>query len=433
MAGFVVERHGYATGAALAADVIVDMLANGFELINQTSGEPSFNKATAGNKFCVILEATVAVDPLAASQPWRIAVDVQEDQLVLVHTGSPTTLSTVDKLPVTKELLLGNSTQGAGWQPTDIVGTTGDKLTVTKTKALGAPSEVYDYTARPDPSLHNKIEVNGYVKNETLSNTGIYSPSMLIPAMMTDGDKNPDYNAFNTTSPWFLDNENLRWSVNPSGTVTGSVDQTNSNDDTTKGFINRIKRIGTSNPEAFPMTYRLVISNRGVWLGIWEEATTQEGSRYFNWVLVQRPVDRVTGATVVDGKAPVFCVNAVGGKFWKFVVREMDIMRPSARIQADLDTEDSEAILNSANQVSLSEDGKYIITFPSRLNTSRYRYPHELDMIASTSADVVSQNTDVDITVYGESTARKYKALHANGPANTGMRLMVLSKGGSIS
>lgn len=207
---------------------------------------------------------------------------------------------------------------------------------------------------------------------------------------------------------------------------------TNSGDETSKGLVNRGIRVG-KNGAGYPMSYRLVITNRGFWLGTWEDASTAETSINFNWVLVQRPVDRTTGAVLTTGKAPVFCVNGVGGSYWQFVVRESDILRPGARRTAETNTNDSEAIINSENQVSLSEDGKYIVTFPSRLNTSRYRYPHELDMIGITSADVVSQFSDVPLTVYGESAARSYKALHANTPGNTGMRVLVLQQGGGIS
>lgn len=203
-------------------------------------------------------------------------------------------------------------------------------------------------------------------------------------------------------------------------------------DEVTKGIINRTVRVGTSGA-GFPLSYRLSITPRGIWLGVWEDATTQESSNYFNWFLVQRPVDRTTGAVLTTGKAPVFCVSGVGGSYWQFVVRESDILRPGKRRVADSNDEDSEAVLNTEDQVSLSEDGKYIVTFPSRLNTSRYRYPHELDMLATTSADVVSQFSDVPLTVYGESSARSYKAMQANGANNTGMRILIIQNGGGIS
>jgi hypothetical protein len=46
---------------------------------------------------------------------------------------------------------------------------------------------------------------------------------------------------------------------------------------------------------------------------------------------------------------------------------------------------------------------------------------------------VVSQWSDVPLTVFGEGTARVYKALHANGYNNTKMRLLALVQGGGIT
>ena len=203
-------------------------------------------------------------------------------------------------------------------------------------------------------------------------------------------------------------------------------------DSDTKGLVNRELRVGT-NGASYPLSYRLVITPRGIWLGVWEEAVSAESATYFNWVLVQRPVDRTTGVVYTAGKAPVFCVNCVGNKYWQFTVREEDILRPGKRRIADANTPDSEAVVNSKSQVSLSEDGKYVVTFPSRLNTSRYRYPHEMDIMGVTSSDVVSQYSDVPLQFYGESSGRVYKALHANQGNNVGMRVLILQSGGGLS
>lgn len=209
--------------------------------------------------------------------------------------------------------------------------------------------------------------------------------------------------------------------------ANGGIDSNNS----AQGFINRSKRVG-ANAGTYPMTYRITVSPRGLFLATWEDANTTQTGQVFNWLLVQRPVDRTTGAVVVTGKAPLFCLNAVNGNYWKFVVRESDVLRPSLRVVADADSADSDAVINSKEQVSLSEDNKYIVTFPCRLNSGRYRYSHELDMIGVTSADVVSQFSDVPLTVYGEQTPRVYKALQANGVNNTQMRVLSLSQGGGL-
>lgn len=386
MTGYSVERHGYATASGMVGDIITDMISNGFDLKFQTSGDAAINKATLGDVYRVILEASGTVDPLNASavsekQPWRICFDVQAAQTAFVYVATPLQLPDTGVVSVVTKIKSQAGDQGTNrlLAPYDVVGAIGAEIS-------------------PTASLPSTQSGSAKTIEAQLSALAIYSAPSYVAAP---------------------------------GTVGGQPDSA-LNDETTKGLVTRARRVTTLGA-SFPMSYRLSITPRGVWLGIWEEATTAEASTTFNWLLVQRPVDRATGQVLTTGKAPVMCVNCVGNQYWQFTVREQDILRPGKRRQADLDAEDSECIINTTNQVSLSEDGKYIVTFPSRLNTSRYRYPHELDMIGTTSADVVSQYTDVPLTVYGESAPRVYKALHANGPSNTGMRLLILQQGGGIS
>lgn len=222
-----------------------------------------------------------------------------------------------------------------------------------------------------------------------------------------------------------------------------------------QGFINRSKRVKSS-PEAFPMNYALTMTNRGVFFGLWEgnwstlQKKKTDSDSFFNWFLVQRPVNRYTGKVLTKGRAPVFCINSVGYKYWKFIVREEDVLHPSLgdadnqikvwnlanssattsnvsyRVPADFNTQDSYAILNSTNQVALTEDSKYLISFLHNLATPRFRYSEELDMIGQTSADVCMAGNDVSITAYNETGNRIYRALPANNPYNTGLRISVL-------
>jgi hypothetical protein len=226
----------------------------------------------------------------------------------------------------------------------------------------------------------------------------------------------------------------------------------------TQGFINRAARVG-SHPAAYPFNYALTMTDRGIFWGVWEgtwstmqktKAIGANGDSFFNWFLVQRPVNRNTGKVLTKGRAPVFCINSVGYQYWKFIVREEDVLHPSAgdpenkrqrwifanstitsdnvpyRVPADTNTQDSFAILNTANQVALTEDSKYLVSFLHNLSTPRFRYSEELDMIGQTSADVCMAGTDVSIAAYSESGARTYRALPANNPYNTGLRIAVL-------
>lgn len=106
----------------------------------------------------------------------------------------------------------------------------------------------------------------------------------------------------------------------------------------------------------------------------------------------------------------------------RFVVCESDVHRPSLAIPADAASEDAGPILNANRQVATSEDNKYVITIPKGLNTTRYAYTHELDMISYTSADVIGEGTVIDLPLY-EGDYR-FQALAANRQRNTGMRIL---------
>jgi hypothetical protein len=180
-----------------------------------------------------------------------------------------------------------------------------------------------------------------------------------------------------------------------------------------------------------PLSYRTSITSRGLFIGIWDSLTQETGTG-FNWLLVQRSVDSTTGAirgttpSTIESKCPVFCVNSTNNQIYKFIAREADVPAPSTRIENKLDAEDSAAPLNTFNQVSFNEDGNYVISLLNNLTTPRFKYPDELDMVGTISADVIGASQKIDITVYGEAQPRKYVALQANGANNTGMRLMVL-------
>lgn len=203
-----------------------------------------------------------------------------------------------------------------------------------------------------------------------------------------------------------------------------------------EGFINRSSRVllnAIDLSDSFPMTYSLSITPRGVALCIWEDYVSDSGATAVSWVLIQRPVNRETGVIVTDGKAPVFCVYSVNGLINRFIVRESDVLRPSDAVDATKDSDYQNAFINALEQVAISEGNKYVVSFMSRLNTTRYAYTHELDMLGYTGADVVSENTDIPLTVYGEATPRKYVSLLANGANNTGMRIVTIKEGGGIS
>lgn len=188
---------------------------------------------------------------------------------------------------------------------------------------------------------------------------------------------------------------------------------------------------------SYPMSYTLVTTNHGIALAVWEAGSEISGKGW-GWFVVQRSVDNQTGVPRVTGKAPLHCVfgfkqaSGVKGMQGRFVVRESDISKPTLAVASDLDTTNSTRILNSIEQVAITEDGNFVVTFPTSLNTSRFSYPtDELDLIAYTSANVIGQGSKVTPTLYGEAQAREYTAQLASGPDNTGMRCLLLTGGGA--
>jgi len=231
-----------------------------------------------------------------------------------------------------------------------------------------------------------------------------------------------------------------------------------------EGFVNRKARVGAGkaaalpggNPETYPINYTMTITNRGLFFGIWEsnwsviQRKKTDRDSFFNWVLIQRPVNRINGEILTKGRTPLFCVNSVGYKYWKFVVREADMQHPTVgdpqlrtfkfdantgnvivqttpyRVPADQNSQDSFAIINSAKQIALTEESKFLVSFLHNLTTPRFRYSEELDMMAQTSADVCMAGNDLAITAYTESLPRKYRAMPANDSYNTGLRVAIL-------
>lgn len=324
MALFTVQRNGYTTAVKMIGDIVADMVNNGFTVVYPTT----YNIATvltAPTK--IILEAGVDVDPLAASQPWRVCFDVKSDDGVAMYIATPLQLKNDGTVSTV------NSSAGS---PLFYAGATGTQMT------------------------------NGQALN----------------------------------------------SADPS-----------------TGFINRTQRIGTDG-KAFPLNYRMTISDHGIFIGCyegnWASGIFQTAiNSYFNWVLIQRPVNKTTGLPLTTGKCPVFCVNKVDSKYWRFIVRESDIPHPTNPVTATEHSEDCFRIINNQNQISLTEDKKYLVSFMHNLNTPRFRYTEELDMVGIVSSDVIMDTVPTQMTVYGGT--RVYTAMPGSSAFNTGVKLLALT------
>lgn len=384
--GIAIRKEGFTTAGKVTLAVINDMIANGFKAIFPVDVGGAFLPPTGPNaeNFTVTLEAGPNVDPLnplvpgaTPNQPWRVNFRVTDNATMGIVVGSPIALPSDGSLPYTTDLIT--------------------ETTTTTVRIVGSRGIVgEDYTPYKVNSLSNKP----------------YFP---------DADKFQPH--WKNQTEGFINRRTKVWVdavTQGSGVIeTPPVYPTDPTKDVSA---------------TYPMSYYLAITPRGFFLSIWQGASTNVAGTDFSWVLVQRPVKRDTGEVVIDGKAPVFCVSSVGNQINRFVVREADLVDASIISSAVIDTKDYTAIINDKKQIGVSENNQYIVNYPSRLNTPRYAYTYELDMIGYTSATVVAGTTEVPQTLYGEpGDPRKYIGMHANQLNNNGMRIVALLSGGGIA
>lgn len=383
--GIAIKKEGFTTAGAVTLDIIDSLLANGFKAIFPVDGLGAYTKPSGANveKFTVTLEATGDVDPLnktevLVKQPWRILFQVTDNATMGIFVGSPASLPDSGTIPFTTATV---PEPGEG----------------SSTRLIGAKGIVgADYTPY--------VNIMPKPVPQYFTSAALFQPHW----------NNKTEGFINRKARVWLD---VRTVAAPGSTEVPPVYPTDKTKDVSA---------------TYPMSYYLAITPRGVYLHVWEGSSANLDGQNFSWMLVQRPVKRDTGEVVIEGKAPVFCVNSVGNQINRFVVRESDVVDASAIFPAAVDTKDVTAIINEKRQIGVSENNQYIVNYPSRLNTPRYAYTYELDMIGYTSATVVSPSTIIPQRLYGELTDRSYMGMHANQPANNGMRILALNAGGGI-
>jgi hypothetical protein len=439
------ETTASATWVELSANVTI---SGNTTLLTRGNGAAfTSNTTTVPSKFAVALEATGMVDP-------------KNDQVgVYANVVSSTTSNTIVQVN-------GMTTPGQSWKPIIYAG-----QRVTSAVLPGSVSGYVTVVSANINSTNTEATVvlssnQSLTGGETLQFKFEETEPWRIGIDVTD----KQVVSFYAATPIQIDDKaNISYVRDASGAIidrsgafgkapTGASGTPDAGEPT-QGFLNRKTRVGTDG-NAYPLNYSLTITNRGVFFGCWEGSFSvlQRTSRlttdnYFNWFLIQRPVDRVTGKTLTTGKSPVFCINSVGYRYWQFIVRETDVLHPSQgdadarrlyanpdtgvivtsetcpyRVPADAHWKDSFAVINSSNQISLTEDSKYLVSFLHNLTTPRFRYSEELDMLGQTSADVCMASNEISVTAYQESTQRVYKALPANGTYNSGLRIAVLKQ-----
>lgn len=550
---FSVERMGYTKISDLFADVMKDMIDNGFTLVNSSNGYPLTSwKATVvnggstqqvGTKLYIASGTRPFYSGIERVRPY---VEVTEVSTIGTTTGVITKLSDVVSdydAPIwtvepTNPVSFVNGVLPSATAVPNITANIANVAIGTDSlgRAINAPAR-YSFTleasgdvdplneSRPSPeyAFVPEIQRQPWRVQFVIADEQKVSGSIATPLQMSYDEVlgRISISKITNDSGAIVDNVGAMGAAQPGGVFSDS--------DLNQGFYNRKIRVAAQE-KTFPLSYMLTITDRGFFLGVYEgswstlRASTTANSNYFNWVLCQRPVDRTTGVTLTKGKAPVFNVNGVNYKYYKNVVREADILHPTAgplpkagsgfmkvetlattssapkewfitgsaagtipsvfiselqpgssiydkdfnfvgeidtvqtdikaffsaaplrsqttaagwyytepnvialRTLADRHSPDSHAIFNGSEQVALTEEKTYLLTFPHNLTTPRFRYTEELDMIGLTSSDVVMAGQDIQFSTYGEWGPRTYRALPASGAMNTGLRLSVLWK-----
>jgi hypothetical protein len=411
--GFNTKREGFVRATDLCVSMANDMKDNGFNIIylNGVEGPGPAVVAEEDPVTVIILEPTSAVDPLVDSQPWRVVIEARSKH---------------------------GFTQAEGEEP--------------KANFLyvnGHHNWIRFYICPPEQILVDPFTGLWRVAYKQFQDTPVTTGNTnkttkdvrikKVAGMLTLDSSLFEFDR-TTTQPAPQNGQadpairnGFFYCFNEDGSLDAST------------LTQNIPNWGKSGDfQAHPLSYRLVLSDHGIAFALWGESY-DSSAREFAWFCTQRMVDKDTGAVIVDGKAPLVTVFSLYGngndqlneadptQIQYIITRESDINTPTFPRSAVVDEADSTRIINSVQQVSIGENKNFIVHFPNGLTTQRYGYPHELDMIAYTSADVVSQENHIEMTFFGEAQPRKYAALASNNVYNKGMRMLFQVEGTGIT
>ncbi len=124
--------------------------------------------------------------------------------------------------------------------------------------------------------------------------------------------------------------------------------------------------------------------------------------------------------------------EAAAKNIWRFVVREFDIQKPSdVHKYATKHQIDSNAVINPLEQLAITDENRFVITFPTGLTTQRFMYPkEEIDLICFSSAEVVAEGSNIPMATYlydgASEDKRRYQGMRSTAAFGNGMRIMVL-------
>ena len=184
--------------------------------------------------------------------------------------------------------------------------------------------------------------------------------------------------------------------------------------------------------ESYPLSVFISVTNHGIALCVWAESVTNLGTA-FSWFVAQRPVSNL-GAVLET--SPLVCVFSSGGGvdgnpdvldpdgIQMFTVIEQDIGAATFHKSAVTFGPDSVPVINPLQQVALTRENKVLVFVAQSYNTARHVFPMQLDMLAYTSADVLSAGSQQNIKFAFSPSQIPYIALNANGKDQRGMRVL---------
>ncbi len=375
----------------LAVKLWTDLTTGTFFTSILPAGSTTPPTVTAGAvKF--VLQSTALVNPLQTTQPYRIMVEVVNNERMKVSIADPVQISdlgVVSSYPGNTAFRASNKVGMLGTKWDDATAGTNDYPT--DSQFLVKPTAVY-----PDGDLSG-------------------SPLSYLLSITDHGI------AFNVWGNDFEAKPRSSWFVvqSPVDKATGAprIDKNSPifcvySCNTTPDGISTASQISTW--LAKELTQATAVNTSGL-----------TGTQFNTWLQAQL-VPPIGGTTSTGGAEPSQGWLSDTISVYKFVVSESDVFVASPSVRADVDRPDSSAIINTQQQVAIAPGNQYLVTIPNRLNTQRYAYTDELDLIGYTSSDVISQDSNVPVTVYGESGPRTYKAMKATGANNTGLRILVL-------
>jgi hypothetical protein len=399
--GTTVQRQGFIKATELVTALANDLIANGFELmyLNGVAGNVT---QPDGETTDVYLQATRDVDPLC---PQDNSAPQEGDQPWIIHITART------------EQGVGgfdfNADGHINWMRIDIC--TPSQIIENPDGTWRVAYKLYQNFSRGEDRVTS-------TRNEAIAGMLSYGSYRIQSSTSSGGGTDPSGSAtfgyFYCFNAYTANEQNVSNVNSPNWGKSGDF-------------------------AAHPLSYHLTTSDHGIVFAMWGESYDSTGEE-LAWFCTQRMVNKDDGTVVVDGKAPLFTVYSLEGnrnsnlnepdedQIMYMVTRESDVNTPTFPRSATVDQADSNRIINAVQQVAIGEDENFIVHFPNGLNTQRYGYPDELDLIAYTSADALSSENEIELTVYGEANPRKYVAVGSNNTFNKGMRMLVQIEGVGI-